>query len=123
MSKRIKYPFTDFVSAWCWLYEHPYYYDPHAKKYGYHFSTFKMNLDIDVVKVNPKNNRISDDKTKNTKTQVWLETGQFLDEDESNGGPHSTHDIDLDCGSDTFEKAIVKLAKLMYRKHGSYIPE
>ena len=55
--------------------------------------------------------KIEDNKVLNTKVQVWLECGPFVD-------GAITHDIDLDCGDDTFEIAIVELAELV-RKHYS----
>ena len=80
---------------------------------------FNDDLWVKVVKINPETNAIDDDKSKNTKTQVWLECGKY-DEDY-----HScNHDIDLDCGGDTFEEAIVNLARLVekyYDENGKKI--
>ena len=74
---------------------------------------FTYQLWFEIVKVNPKTNAIDDDSTKNTKVQVWLEHGPY---DKEWGG--CTHDIDLDCGGDTFEEAIIKLAELVKSKYG-----
>ena len=68
-------------------------------------------LDIEVVKVNPETNEIDDDNSKNTKTQVWLEFGGIT-YDETFKCLMGIHDIDLDCGADTFEEAIIELAYL-----------
>ncbi len=72
---------------------------------------FNKCLEVEVVRVNPATMKIEDNKILNTKTQVWLECGPFVDGE-------ITHDIDLDCGDDTFEIAIVELAELV-RKHYS----
>jgi len=68
-------------------------------------------LYIMVVKVNPLTNEVDDDQTKNTKTQVWLEVGPWSEQ-------YHTHDWDLDCGGDTFEEAIIKLADLVKQYYG-----
>lgn len=80
---------------------------------------FIDELYIAVVKVNPDTNEIDDDKTKNTKVQVWLEHGLY--EEKYNC---CTHDINLDCGGDTFEEAIIELARLVkenYTDDGKHI--
>ena len=86
----------DFYTSWHFLNKH--------KMFNGQFIT---GLYIEVVKVNPDTNSIDDDKTKNTKEQVWLECGPYEK-------PYGlTHDIYLDCGGDTFEEAIIKLAGLV----------
>ena len=74
---------------------------------------FTYQLWFEIVKVNPETNAIDDDSAKNTKVQVWLEHGPY---DKEWGG--CTHDIDLDCGGDTFEEVIIKLAELVKGKYG-----
>ena len=77
-------------------------------------------LDIDVVKVDPRTNSINDDSSKNTKTEVWLEAGGHIPElDSPRSGRHAFyHDYTLDCGGDTFEEAIIKLADLVLKNYG-----
>ncbi len=70
---------------------------------------FMRNLDIEVVKVNPSTNMIDDNESENIKPVVWLECGT-----------HDDHDIDLDCGGDSFEEAIIELAELVEKKFGDY---
>lgn len=91
----------DFYSAWQFLETHKIFND-----------CFNNDFWIQVVKVNPETNAIDSDSTKNTKVQVWLEHGPW---DEEWGA--CTHDLDLDCGGDTFEEAIIKLAKLVQEKY------
>jgi hypothetical protein len=69
------------------------------------------NLDIDVIKVNPKTEEVDDDPEKNTLIEIWLETGP--DEKNEHGVPCATYDPNLDCGGNTFEEAIIKLSKLV----------
>lgn len=90
----------EFYSAWIFLVKH--------KMFN---GRFENDLWFDVVKVNPDTNEIDDDKDKNTKVEVWLEHGHY---DEDWGA--CVHNIDLDCGGDTFEEAIIRLAGLV-KKH------
>ena len=72
---------------------------------------FQECYDIEVVKVNQDIDMVDDDSSKNTKTQIWLECGPW-DPD------CRTHNIDLDCGGDTFEDAIINLAILVKNQYG-----
>lgn len=90
----------NFYDAWIFLNEH---------KMFKHL--FEQGLYTMVVKVNPDTMEIDDDRTKNTKVQVWLEHGPW--EEVDFGLPRHTHDFDLDSGGDTFEEAIIELAKLV----------
>ena len=87
----------DFCTAWNWLVKH--------KVFN---GRFENDLWIDVVKVNPETKQIDKDKNKNIKIEVWLEHGHY---DKDWGA--CVHNIDLDCGGDTFEEAIIKLAGLV----------
>ena len=91
----------DFYSAWQFLETHKIFNDE-----------FNNGLWTQVVKVNPETNAIDIDTSKNTKVQIWLEHGPY---DKEWGG--CTHDLDLDCGGDTFEEAIIELAKLVEEKY------
>lgn len=90
-------------------------------------SRFETCLDIDVSKVNPETGKIDDDKSKNTAIEVWLECGPWenpedMKPEEIEMFPNgmATIDINLCCGAETFEKAIIQLAKLVLKKYGSY---
>lgn len=104
--------FSDFYEAYHFLSEHHYF--EHGK---WKEPMFEEALTIAVVKVNPLTDAIGDDNNLNTKTQIWLECGPWeeLPEHEWHG---YVHDIDLDCGGDTFEDAIVALANLVHEKYG-----
>lgn len=124
---------TDFYSAWWFLEGHPAF-----KKKAYEgehgtFAAFQDALNIHVAKVDPKTNRIEDEGVRNTKTEVWLECGRWESVDdrkkiENVDYPKDffgmfLHDYDLDCGADTFEKAIIKLARLVLKEYGDYEDE
>lgn len=56
---------------------------------------FMEGLDLFVVKVNPETLYIENDKSKNTKVQIWLKTGPYLYDE-----PRVCkwrHGLDLDC--------------------------
>ena len=103
--------FSDFYDSYQFIMNHP------ICKIG-HINYAERCLDIDVVKVNPEKDEVDDDMTLNTKVQIWLEFGKIIEDEHF--GIMSTHDIDLDCGGDTFEEAIVNLANLVYEKYGGY---
>lgn len=114
--KKNKKKAKEFYESWWFLAEHPDFVD----EFG---SSIIHSIDIDVVKVNPINNCISDNKFLNTKTRVWLEWGPKIQTEIEEGKPvwvHS-HDTDLDCGGDTFEDAIINLAELVIKKYGWYV--
>jgi len=104
--------FTDFYTSYQWLYNHPMFQEEvNYNNDTWNESRFQQCLDIEIVKVNPKTNSIDDDENKNTKSQIWLECGRYDKE-------CRWHDIELDCGKDTFEKAIIELANLVMEWYG-----
>jgi len=116
--------FKDFYNAWWFLNEHPLFTDWEQVKLmdgvdAKYCIDFLNCLCIDVVKVNPKSKRICNKDKLNTLTQVWLECGGIEWDDNFDTYVHC-HDIRLDCGADTFEEAIIKLANLVqkYYKKG-----
>lgn len=93
----IKEKQIEFYTAYKFLEEHKMFND-----------CFNDDLWVKVVKVNPGTNAIDDNHFKNTKIQVWLEHGKYEEEYGC-----CNHDLDLDCGGDTFEEAIIELARLV----------
>lgn len=89
----------EFQDAWRFMEKHPMF-----------CGEFVLGLDIDVVNVDPDTNRINEDDSKNTKPQVWLEHGPWADY--ING---CRHDINLDSFGDSFEEAIIEMAKRVRR--------
>jgi hypothetical protein len=117
---------NNFYSAWRFLVQHPMFFNPELypnidnedRKY---YTSFHECLCIDCQKVNAITHIIDDIKKLNTHTEIWLECGP-MHYVEAWGQYASTHDCRLDCGGDTFEDAIIKLAKLVkryYNKDGS----
>lgn len=126
-----------FFEAWWWLHNHPAFYfkgpsiqaTPGADKEPGFFRA----LDFSVQKVNPTTLRVEDDQTGNTHVRFWLEVGPWeapTEEELENdtywgddweGTP--THDYELDCGGDTYEEAIIKMAEKVREKYGDYSSE
>ena len=96
----------NFYDAWWYLFNHRIF------RNNFDVSCFQNCVDICVVKVNPKNNTIDDKNELNIKNQVWLETGEYNQQ-------HKIHDIELDCGGDTYEEAIIELAELVKYNYGN----
>lgn len=111
----MKEHFTDFYDAWQYVSSHPANSIDRQEK-GFHDNCFLNGcIDIDVVKINPKSNEIEIAEYRkhlNTKTQIWLEYGEVY-KDENTNRIGFCHDIELDCGGDTFEEAIINLANNM----------
>lgn len=138
-SVRAAQMFTDFYQAWWFLYNHPIFDDTPKKMMLEEetipgtFSRFEDCLDVDIVKVNPKTNRIDDDDKLNTETRVWLECGPWVHRDREmsqesrDRGCYDffpegrSHDWHLDCGGRTYEEAIVKLANLVFQHYDTAI--
>lgn len=102
-----KLEMNEFHRDFNWLVSHPIFND-----------RFLSNLDIEVVKVNPKTKAIDDNDILNTEVRVWLECGPV--ELKDNMDAIYTHDIRLDCDGESFEKAICELAKLVRANYGDY---
>lgn len=103
----------DFKEAWDFLNGHTIFSKQSSDKYYGNFYTNKFDecLTIEVVKINPKTKEIDDNENLNTKTEVWLECGPYNENE-------AMHDINLDCGADTFEQAIINLANLVLKQYG-----
>lgn len=105
---------NEFHKAWNWLNSHPMYEpDPMCP-----ISGFMTCLHVMVAKVDPDTRKIEDKPSRNTRVEVWLESGPPVFTKEM-GWVHA-HDIDLDCGASTFEKAVIKLAALVLKYYGNY---
>lgn len=107
--------------AWHFLWDHAALKDENNR------SRFQECLDIHFARVDPKTKSVNNDPAKNTEVEIWLECGAWLTPKdlESQGEdpshfPHGTaqHDYDLDCGGDTFEEAILELARLVFEHYG-----
>ncbi len=86
---------------------------------------FSDCVEINLVWVNPETKEIDDNPALNTHFQVWLEGGGWFDtRKEDWGNPEDRnpwltyHDINLDCGGDSLEEALLKLADLVQEHYG-----
>jgi len=110
--------FKSFYKSWWYLNEHSEFKNPEYDIIGdYQGNDFSQCLCIDVQKVNPITRYISFIGVFNLRTEVWLECGGFI-YDEHSKEYTVCHDYRLDCGAKTFEKAIIKLANLVYKNFG-----
>lgn len=106
--------FNEFCEAHDFLKEHKMvkaYVKLDESSREYEVNNFYKCFDFNVVKVNPETGELEIEEDKlhlNTKTEVWLEFGGWCEEENCR-----YHDYDLDCGGDTFEEAIIKLANLV----------
>ena len=93
--------FNDFYDAYKFLSNHTLVHKHPEHK-------FEECLSVEVVKVCPDTLKIEEDDALNTLTQVWLEFGPYDFEERI-----VCHDLNLDCGANTYEEAIIKLANLV----------
>lgn len=120
-----------FYKAWWFLHDHKIFIRTFEGLKGYESGDFQGSLLICVAKVNPRNSRIDEIDKLNTKVEVWLECGPWqnmkkilprseftkLTADKKLGGAF-TNDTRLACGGETYENAIIKLARLVKVYYG-----
>lgn len=75
--------------------------------------------DIVPHKVCPETNCIEDDADRNTRTQWWYEFGPWSLHPDEHGVHVPTHDYPLDGGADTYEEAIIEIAKKVHEHYGN----
>lgn len=110
----------DFWVAWHWLNEHPLFYrftmGLHEKGLLENRGILDGCIEVTPAKVNPETGERSEDPTKNTKLEFWVEVFTV-----GSWGADCTnvHDYECDTGGDTYELAIVAVAKEIYQRHGN----
>ena len=95
----------NFIKSYKFLSEHPIFEN-----------AFKRCLEFEVTVPDTQTRRRKDDEIRSTKPQVHLRCGPLMSDV---FGDYVAYDVELDCASDTFESAIVKLAKLVRKKYGT----
>lgn len=75
--------------------------------------------EITPHKVCPETNRVEDDDDRNTRLQWWWEFGPWSLFPDEHGAHVPTHDYELDYGADTYELALIGLAKVIHREYGN----
>jgi hypothetical protein len=122
-----------FYNAWQYLDGHPIYWrlnaDRRPKQPLLHMAHLEHEngfgsggVWMSVAKVHPKTKRHTDDPALNTRTEVWLETGEWswvVDESRHIGLHTHYHNYKLDCGGATYEEAVVKMARNVHRVYGN----
>ena len=112
-----------FYAAWQFLRQHPIVAGEDNR------SRLTEALDIWVAKVDPVTRQVADDAGRNTHTEIWLELGPVYWQRDAPGDCKAlfeeaqctavvTHDYALDCGGDTFEEAVISLARLVHEQYG-----
>lgn len=96
--------------AWVWVMQHP------CLQFE---GVIPPSIDVSPNMVCPETKMISDDHTENTHLEWWIECGAYCI-DTMFDDMVASHDVDLDCGADTMDEAIVKLAQLVLEKYGDY---
>jgi len=78
-------------------------------------SLFEKSLSVQVTKINPATLEIDDDEKLNTKVVIRLEFGEIIFTEDTKK-IEAVHDPELDVAADTFEEAIIELARLCREK-------
>lgn len=104
--------FKNVSEAYWWVYNHPWLQCDYEQP----------TIEITPHMVNPTDNAIDTDNPElNTKLEFWVEvmipTSTF---DDFFNIVVPWHNMDLDCGGDTYEEAVYNLAKLVYEIYGDY---
>jgi hypothetical protein len=110
----------DFYGAWQWLNEHPIFYRCHREFHERDLEDdrgiLSGSIEVIPVKVNPETGTRSEDDTRNTQLQFWVEVFPRSVKPECSIG---LHDYRRDTGGDTYEQAIVEVAKEIYAHYGN----
>lgn len=120
----------DVRDAWLYVDCHPVfwrfwkdrdYYPPlHIGNLKYEHSLAEGWPDITPHKVCPETNAIEDDDSLNTRLQWWYEFGPWsLYPGEHDRGPYATHDYHLDGGADTYDQAVLDIARKIHQNYGN----
>jgi len=121
----------DFYNAYHYLNWHPAFWKFYGQDNMSHTERFhekylvedrgvEHRIEVYVAKINPITGQAEDYPELNIKTEVWLETGKVRWPSENfNGYEVYFHDHELDCGGDTYEQAIVTMARLVHDKYGN----
>lgn len=119
----------DVYCAWTYLDHHPVFWRftkerrsdypaDHVGRLEHEYAMTRGWPEISPHKVNAETGCFEDDKP-NTKTQWWYEFGPWSLHPDEHGGHVSTHDYKLDGGADTYEQAVVDLARKVWENYGN----
>lgn len=119
----------DVRDAWLYLDCHPVFwrfeekrrpgYPPlHIGNLKYEHNMLEGWPEITPHRVCPATNAIEDDESLNTRLQWWYEFGPWSLYPDGHG-VHATHDYQLDGGSDTYEQAVLDVARKVWDNYGN----
>lgn len=96
------------------LKDHPIWEHPQHK-----LGCFSDLVWINLTYVNPADDIVADNDSLNTKPEVWIEAGPYVDTSEWNSPGidrwMKSHDYRLDCGGNTLEEALCNLSSLVHK--------
>jgi hypothetical protein len=113
-----------FYNAWHYLEAHPIYWRlmhaPEDASKPAHWRNVDdgwgvaFNVSMYVMRVHPETRKVTGDPALNTHTEIWLETGE-------NGWPDNSsyHNYRIDCVADTYEEAIIRMARRVHSHYGN----
>lgn len=118
----------DVFAAWYYLDGHPAFWrfrknrawtpPAHFGNLQYEGAMSSGWPEITPHKVNPATGEVEDDESLNTKLEWWYEFGPWeLAPDDP--GDHCTHDYRQDGGAETYEEAIIDIAKKVWTNYGN----
>lgn len=105
----------DFYEAWWWLMEHPAFFFA-EDDLVHNEPGFEEQLSIFVTQVDLETGRMPKSPDAPKKVVVWVESGGWSDEQKN----LQVHDYRLDSCGDSFEEAIIALAKVTMEHYGDY---
>lgn len=118
----------DAHAAWYYLDHHPVFWRfeklgqedypaNHVAHLEHEYAMSRGWPEITPHKVNPDTNRIEEDDALNTRIQWWYEFGPWS---LTPGEPSiATHDYELDSGTETYEQAIIEIARKVHDNYGN----
>lgn len=106
--------------VWHWLNNHPVFYY-YTDKNRHHEATLSDGRGVDEgLELRPglvdKVTRTTGGPEENTELEIWVEA--FPCSLTHGTGGFRMHDVELDTGAPTYEEALIKVAALIYERHG-----
>lgn len=110
----------DFYAAWMWLHHHPiFWYFGSAHRHERALCADRgvdEGLEFRPAMVDPETRRVEDEPERNTHLEIWVEVFPSSMGDDGRDG--RLHDYVCDTGGDTYEAAVIDVAKEIYERHG-----
>lgn len=107
----------NLMNAWWWLQKHPifWYFGKHQHEVSLCWELgVDEGLEFRPTLVDPETRRIEKPRSRNTHLEFWVEVFPAS----LRNREIRLHDYECDTGGDTYEEAIVKVAKEIYERHG-----